>query len=203
MVSWLSNVFIKGPTDSISLCCMILWCLWRNRNEILWNNKRQRIPSLLNLASSFLFQWQSAQVTSIGDDLPSADNSLVCWKRPRFGWVKCNVDGTVFSHLNRLGFGWVISDADGQMLAASNDLLAGPFDVGLAEAFSFREALSWLKAHSFSKVIMGTDALKVFRLSSLKRLIIIILVLLLMNVRCYSKKFLIVPSVLSEGQRTK
>ncbi|KAK2636706.1 hypothetical protein Ddye_031498 [Dipteronia dyeriana] len=52
-------------------------------------------------------------------------------------------------------------DADGQMLAASNGLLAGPLDAGLAEAFSFREALSWLKAHSFSKVIMETDALKV------------------------------------------
>ncbi|KAK3188632.1 hypothetical protein Dsin_028193 [Dipteronia sinensis] len=108
-----------------------------------------------------LSKWQSAQVISISDDLPSADNGLVRWKRPRFGWVKCNVDGAVFSHLNRLGFGWVIRDVDGQMLAASNGLLAGPLDAGLAEALSFREALSWLKAHSFSKAIMETDALKV------------------------------------------
>ncbi|KAK3206917.1 hypothetical protein Dsin_020963 [Dipteronia sinensis] len=99
----------------------------RNRNEILWNNKRQRIHSLLNLASSYLFQWQSAQVISIGDDLPSADNGLVCWKRPRFGWVKC------------------------------------PFDAGLAEALSFHDALSWLQVHSFFKVIMEIDALKVFQ----------------------------------------
>ncbi|KAK3187952.1 hypothetical protein Dsin_027513 [Dipteronia sinensis] len=42
-----------------------------------------------------------------------------------------------------------------------NGLLGGPFDAGFAEALSFREALSWLKAHSFSKVIMETDALKV------------------------------------------
>ncbi|KAK2647831.1 hypothetical protein Ddye_015320 [Dipteronia dyeriana] len=49
------------------------------------------------------------------------------------------------------------------MLTARNGLLAGPLDAGLVDALSFREALGCLKAPSFSKVIMETNAPKVVR----------------------------------------
>ncbi|XP_038715125.1 uncharacterized protein LOC120008837 [Tripterygium wilfordii] len=159
LVDWISGVFHNSFLDLVHLVCMVLWGLWRNRNEIVWNNKRQTVSQVLNLASSFLFQWQSAQVLPNDDQLPLMDEGVVCWQKPSVGWLKCNVDGALFQAQNKLGFGWVLRDGLGQMQAAGSGALRGFLDAGLAEALSFREALRWLKDNVISNVIIESDAL--------------------------------------------
>lgn len=138
--------------------CMVLWCLWRNRNEVLWNGKVQQPASLLNLAGSFLHQWTVAQGSLVYGSLPGADEGLFRWVKPRPGFFKCNFDGAIFSGSNRLGFGWVVRDDSGSLVAAGQGSLAGPSNPELAEALGCKEALSWLKARSMSKVVIESDA---------------------------------------------
>ena len=56
----------------------------------------------------------------------------------------------------------MIRNEQGSFVAAKNGLIVSSFDPFLAEALSWRKALSWIKNLGFSKVIMELDALTVY-----------------------------------------
>ncbi|XP_031120400.1 uncharacterized protein LOC116023539 [Ipomoea triloba] len=58
--------------------------------------------------------------------------------------------------------GWVLRDEDGRFLDAKNVHMTGSFDVEEAEAFSMREALSWLKDTGMGSVDVETDSQLLF-----------------------------------------
>ena len=84
--------------------------------------------SLLNLATSFLFQWQFAQSISHVEDLPLTRNEVFVWEKPKPSLIKCNADGAVFPQIRMLGYVWVIRNASRQMISASSRSYTGPMD---------------------------------------------------------------------------
>ncbi|KAH9684791.1 rnase h domain-containing protein [Citrus sinensis] len=113
----------------------------------------------------FLYQWQTAkqQRFDINDDAHRLVHGALCWEKPKFGWVKCNVDAVVFASQGKIGFGCVIRNSEGCFLAASCAGMAGNFGAREAEALGIRQALSWLKKLQFPCVIIEMDCLQVFR----------------------------------------
>ena len=87
----------------------------------------------------------------------------LCWEKPKFGWVKCNVDAVVFASQGKIGFGCVLRSSEGCFLAARCAGMAGSFGAQEAEALGIREAPSWLKGVQFPCVIIEIDCLQVFR----------------------------------------
>ena len=90
------------------------------------------------------------------------DDATKTWRKPDFGWLKCNVDVAIFSLQGLIEYGCVIKNEQGSLVAAKNGLIIGSFDPFLAEALSCRKALNWIKNLGFRKVIIEIDALNVY-----------------------------------------
>ena len=120
---------------------------------------------MLNSAGHLLFQWQAAkkQLYDVNDDGHRMIHGALCWEKPKFGWVKCNVDVVVFASQGRIGFGCVIRNSEGSFLTARCAGMTGSFGVREAEALGIREALSWIKEIQFPCVIIEMDCLQVFQ----------------------------------------
>ena len=69
------------------------------------------------------------------------------------------MDGAVFSDDGKVGFGWILRDHIGVFCAAGQGSSYGPSEASLDEALSMREALSWLKHRSLTKIIIESDSL--------------------------------------------
>ncbi|KAK6128265.1 hypothetical protein DH2020_037992 [Rehmannia glutinosa] len=141
-----------------------MWAIWNNRNEVVWNSKSNSAAMVVNYASSFLIQWESAQQVEIGDWRIKSRDGAAVWNKPKQGELKCNVDGAIFSHEDRVGYGCVVRNFKGEFVAAKKGVLQGINDPEIVEAISFREALSWIK-NRFKDVVMSveTDSLCVIQ----------------------------------------
>ena len=120
---------------------------------------------MFNSAGQLLYQWQAAkkQLYDVNDDGHGLVHGALCWEKPKFGWVKCNVDAAVFASQGRIGFGCVIRNSEGCFLAAQCAGMAGSFGAREAEALGIREALNWIKEMRFPCVIIEMDCLQVFQ----------------------------------------
>ncbi|KAJ9188627.1 hypothetical protein P3X46_000007 [Hevea brasiliensis] len=74
------------------------------------------------------------------------------------GRLKCNVDAVLFLLVSKLGLGWIAGDAAGFMVATKVKSVKGRMSVMQAEAFSFREALSWIKDGGWRNVNFKSDS---------------------------------------------
>lgn len=58
---WLQTVFNHGSKDIILSSVMICWMLWKNRNDLVWNQKCLDASEVVFSALSNLNQWQFVQ----------------------------------------------------------------------------------------------------------------------------------------------
>ncbi|KAK1353661.1 hypothetical protein POM88_052026 [Heracleum sosnowskyi] len=58
---WLNDVFQKCTAEEVRIVSMVCWCLWKNRNDIVWNQKSSDATTVVYSARNVLDQWQSAQ----------------------------------------------------------------------------------------------------------------------------------------------
>ena len=121
------------------------------------------MPQVLNKAGQDLFQWQKARQLSHFTQVPEDLNlGSICWKCPRFGWFKCNVDAVTSRATARTSYGAVIRSSEGNFLDAKCGSLIGNFEAREAETLGVREVLSWLKNTQFFPIIIETNCLQVF-----------------------------------------
>ena len=84
----------------------------------------------------------------------------VKWSRLPDRWLKCNVDAGMFQVCGIIGSDVVLCDCHGSFVTArSNTWYSSVLTPSVAEALSFREALSWLKEVGMSLVLLESNAL--------------------------------------------
>lgn len=128
---------------------------------MVWNQISQTPSSVVNKASSLLFQWQRARVNLPGHQPINDREGALVWRRPEPGWVLCNVDAAVFDRRGKSSFGCLLRDDKGCFIAGYVGSFAGVLDPTTAEAIAFREALSWLKNRRVHQVYIELDSLTV------------------------------------------
>lgn len=67
----------------------------------MWNAKFRSAVLVHLHGVGFLSEWCAANPLAMSNTASSSS----LWRRPSFGWVKCNVDAVVFEALNKLGHG--------------------------------------------------------------------------------------------------
>lgn len=85
----------------------------------------------------------------VDDDVHRLVHGAMCWEKPMFGWVKCNVDATIFVSQGKISFNCVLRNSEGFFLAARCAGMAGNFGAREAEALGIRELFVGLKGYSF------------------------------------------------------
>lgn len=117
-VFWLSNIVEHSPASVFELSLMVIWMLWKNRNDGLWNGKQLMPQDLLIRTEGWLQEYHKCHKSGTKKSMKVQQK----WRRPGVDWVKCNFDGAWIHQGSRGGFGAVLRDHMGDFVAA----VAGP-----------------------------------------------------------------------------
>ncbi|GMN47032.1 hypothetical protein TIFTF001_016222 [Ficus carica] len=102
--------------EDFALVCWLAWKLWCERNKVL-----NRVPT---------------QSQVVGSDV---------WLPPQPGYLKLNIDASVFPGSDHIGIGAAIRDEKGSILRAVAKSVEGSFSPLLVECLALREGLSFAK----------------------------------------------------------
>ncbi|GAU25945.1 hypothetical protein TSUD_16830 [Trifolium subterraneum] len=113
-------------SDTVGKVAMLLWCIWQNRNDKLWNDNVQMPRQIGRHGFDAWNDWysvhklQSNNVSGTTEaDLVSGttEADLVRWEKPALDWVKCNVDVAFVSGSGRTSMGLCFRDNSGHLMA--------------------------------------------------------------------------------------
>ncbi|CAN1285866.1 hypothetical protein LINPERPRIM_LOCUS19136 [Linum perenne] len=154
---WLSGVVAANPEPTVKKIIMVLWSIWKERNDRVWNNKAT-IPSwIVKLGLDELADWEKARerVTPM-----VVDERSICrkWHPPVVGFLKCNTDAATFADTGRSGAGMIVRDHSRRTIKHRRASWAGLWNSKEAEAKAMLEALSWVETEGFRQVLFESDA---------------------------------------------
>ncbi|XVF61968.1 hypothetical protein PTKIN_Ptkin08bG0178100 [Pterospermum kingtungense] len=135
-------MLVKLPEVEVGKFAMLLWGLWRHRNDMVWKGEDQGVSAVIYNVVGFLYDWLNAR-RSLEFQSARAVESSICerWHCPPAGFVKCNVDAAFFATERCTGFGMVLRDEAGRFLMALTLWIEGLLPVK-EDAKSVLEALS-------------------------------------------------------------
>ena len=113
------------------------------------------------MALECLFDWISIQESTKASSQDKPCSVQQRWQQPPSGFVKCNIDATVFHEEGKSSWGIVVRDSQGLFMHGASRLVDGLFQVRELEALGLREALSWIKNLGWYRVIFELDSLQV------------------------------------------
>ncbi|XP_073153987.1 uncharacterized protein [Henckelia pumila] len=158
---WWNQWVMHSGGAELEVVAVVLWSIWLNRNEVVWNAKHKSAALILQFALDLLSQWGFAHQRHSSLSLPQESLANVHWLKPPYPSLKCNVDAALFENPPRMGFGCILRDHLGLVVAAIHGVILGSFSPSTAEALGIREALSWIKDTNVSNVIVESNALVV------------------------------------------
>ncbi|XP_073152693.1 uncharacterized protein [Henckelia pumila] len=145
----------------IELVAAVMWNIWLNRNNVIWNGICSSATHVYRSALDLLSQWKKAHSQLNLNHGANQSIGACIWQRPPEHVLKCNVDATLLPDPPLVGFGCLVRDSYGIVLAAIHGRVHGSNDPALAEALAIREALSWIKDLHFPSIIVESDALTI------------------------------------------
>jgi hypothetical protein len=118
---------------------MLLWTIWHNRNNIVWNEIKVSARLVGMQAANMWNEWAKMNdlVTSPNNTAVSSHTtvpSLDQWQPPRQGYVKCNVDASFFDALDKIGLGLCIHDHQGRFMLVGSNIINGRLNTIEGEA---------------------------------------------------------------------
>ena len=125
-----------------------LWRLWKNRNNVLFNQRCQSPTGIVECWRRNIVDYQNAQASRELVQPPSASVEAHVgtgvsgqWKKPIFGVLKINTDAAWCKVTKRADLGWVVRDFAGILQAARGTGSWRFHSTAAAEAAAIREAL--------------------------------------------------------------
>ncbi|XP_058770133.1 uncharacterized protein LOC131643821 [Vicia villosa] len=106
--------------------------MWKNRNDLIWNQEREEASKLGLSAFHRWNDWFHAQEVS-GYSVHSQYE--VEWRPPPLGWIKCNVDAAFNNNNGTTNRGWCMRNHLGNFISAGTTWDPGTLSVFEAEAF--------------------------------------------------------------------
>ncbi|PNX73684.1 ribonuclease H [Trifolium pratense] len=122
------------------LFAMLVWVLWNNRNNVVWNELQDNGRNLGFKARHMWEEWISVQQLQHGAS-QNAQQQPIRWQKPDQNWYKCNVDAGFHKELNKTSLGWVLRDDRGRFIMAAIAWMEGNCSILEGEALALLEAL--------------------------------------------------------------
>ncbi|GAU38829.1 hypothetical protein TSUD_356800 [Trifolium subterraneum] len=109
--------FSNESSDTVGRVAMLLWCIWHNRNDKLWNDNVQMPRQIGRHALDAWNDWYSVHKLQSNNVSGTTETDLVRWEKPTLDWVKCNVDVAFVSGSGRTSVGLCFRDSSGHFMA--------------------------------------------------------------------------------------
>ncbi|XP_041015076.1 uncharacterized protein LOC121257859 [Juglans microcarpa x Juglans regia] len=108
-------VMMQGSEAKLTMFSILCWSLWYRRNQLqMGNNLIQHVQAAKH-ALSICKTFNDVQITTTKDLLKVSK-----WQAPPDGYLKINVNGTIFANLRKAGVGIVLWDMSGRIVIAAS-----------------------------------------------------------------------------------
>ena len=166
------NVQKEYPIEDIQaeIASWLMWRLWKNRNELVFNGKEYEAECILRKAREDAEEWKGRKVAEetavkrLEVQQPTITNQANPWRPPPSNWVKCNSDSAWHNERDTSGLGWICRNETGEVLWAGARAVTKTGSAILAEA----EALKWgaetLANFGYKNIIFETDSLQLAKM---------------------------------------
>lgn len=145
---WLLDRFVNDSPARLELIAKVLWGIWFARNQNLWEGKVLTAAIAMDISGKVIKEWQSAMARKAAINLgvkKSVPTRCLKWKPPASGFVKINVDASVFSGDPFFTIDMLLRDERGVFIQGKTLKFQGSVSVPEAEARGVHEALTWLE----------------------------------------------------------
>ncbi|XP_019171186.1 PREDICTED: uncharacterized protein LOC109166717 [Ipomoea nil] len=167
---WFIDLLNVLDSNGILHATTILYHIWRARNGVVWDVVLPRPRKLLAMAAS-MHAWRHARTTAAATPiaehpgLPLPHKQLTTAAATTAVPLPRNfrIDVGFLHDSGKATVGAMLLDANGGYIAAFSAPLPVCFSPLMAEAFTCKEALSWLKNRGESSVRLYTDCLSLQR----------------------------------------
>ncbi|GAU34060.1 hypothetical protein TSUD_16480 [Trifolium subterraneum] len=118
----------------------MLWVLWKNRNNWIWNHEKDNRQQLGRLEMNLWHEWEAVQVANSSggqqvQQVPSA------WQPPPQGKFNCNVDAGIHEAAKKTSAGWCVRDYRGRFVLGGSSWIHGKCSTNEGEALALLEAM--------------------------------------------------------------
>ncbi|GAU25475.1 hypothetical protein TSUD_71290 [Trifolium subterraneum] len=130
-----SHLQVLGTVER-SLFAALLWSIWQQRNNKVWQNRNETIHVVCDRARNLLMEWNVAQEQQHQQQRRTVpqQHAVSVWSKPPLGRYKCNVDASFSIRRNRTEIGICIRDDQGSFVLAKTEWLSPILDVDTGEA---------------------------------------------------------------------
>ncbi|PON73842.1 hypothetical protein PanWU01x14_053920 [Parasponia andersonii] len=158
MAEMLKEIQKQLDGDALELFCVILWCLWFERNRIVHGEHTREPHHIADYAKSFLQEfWNKVRKVLRGSFLKPR---MACrWQAPRSGHLKLNVDASVRTGEGQISIRGVIRDHWGVVVAAFSKTLVGKLLVDDAKTLVVREGVSFSVQNELYPSVVKSNSL--------------------------------------------
>ena len=120
------------------MACVIMWFLWRERNNKVHGSRGLALDNLVQMACEWLLEFQTTRA-ALEERVKYPEKLPPYWTPPPLGQLKLYVDVACFSLCNSTGIGVVQRDHKGIVVAAFTRKFTSSFAPLVAEALVIRE----------------------------------------------------------------
>ncbi|CAJ2668572.1 unnamed protein product [Trifolium pratense] len=143
---------------TIGRVAMLLWSIWHNRNDKIWN-VNVRSPNQIGRAAFDQWnEWIAVHKLRSNDDHDVPPVSTIQWEKPRIGWLKCNVDAAFFVGAGRTAMGACFRNSSGEFMAGITQWQQLTLSTEEGEAWALLQAMNEAKSRGFESVQFESDS---------------------------------------------
>ena len=112
------SLFCNCSEQVCSEIAMMLWCIWRRRNNKVWEAEQKSVRTTIQMARDFFCSWYVARRKQVPAEHQLPAHLVTRWQPPIEWYVKCNIDAALFSDQQCFGVGMCIRNAQGHFFKA-------------------------------------------------------------------------------------
>ncbi|XP_061993305.1 uncharacterized protein LOC133711157 [Rosa rugosa] len=115
LLEWLVLCYTVVSLSSFSLLLMLLWGVWKERNQRLWSGKFRSAHQVYFQVVTLFHSFKAARI----HEKVKLGCQVKPWCPSSAGWLKANIDGAFDMTTRSGGLGVVIRDSDGTVVAGA------------------------------------------------------------------------------------
>ncbi|GAU25758.1 hypothetical protein TSUD_222150 [Trifolium subterraneum] len=153
-------------SDTVGRVTMLLWSIWHNRNDKLWNDNVQTPRQIGRYVFDAWNDWYSVHKLQSNSVSGTAEAR---WEKPALGRVKCNVDVAFLSGSGRTSVGVCFRDNNGQFMAGMTQwqqIVISPVE---GEAWALLLAMEEARHRGLDRVQFESDSKVLIEAIHMKR----------------------------------
>ncbi|GAU22779.1 hypothetical protein TSUD_142180 [Trifolium subterraneum] len=143
-------------SDTVGRVAILLWCIWKNRNDKLWNDNVQMSRQIGRHAFDAWNDW-------------TTEADLVRWEKPDLDWVKCNVNVAFVSGTGRTSMGLCFRDNSGHFMAGMTQWQQTVISSVEGEAWTLLLAMEEARHRGLNRVQFESDSKVLIEAIHMKR----------------------------------